>query len=141
MFQRHRTSALGLLIAAGLVFAGSALAADAQEEWKKVIEAAKKEGKVVAGGPPTGVLRQKFKETFEKKFGIELELVAAPGPQNASRAQAEFKAGVKYFDVLHGGSGTLEPLMYENMLGQSGKGKLAFLNPAFQAQVKVFGDS
>jgi ABC-type Fe3+ transport system substrate-binding protein len=62
------------------------------------------------------VLRQKFKDSFEKKFGIELELISAPGPQNASRAQSEFKAGVKYFDVLHGGSGTLEPLMYENML-------------------------
>ena len=29
------------------------------------IEAAKKEGKVVAGGPPTAVLRKQFKETFE----------------------------------------------------------------------------
>ena len=29
---------------------------------------------------------------------------------------SEFKAGVKYFDVLHGGSGTMEPLKYENML-------------------------
>ncbi len=43
-------------------------------------------------------------------------MLFAPGPQNASRAIAEFKAGVKYFDVLHGGSGTLEPLMRENML-------------------------
>jgi ABC-type Fe3+ transport system substrate-binding protein len=119
MFRRRRTkrtAPLGILISAGLLFAGSAFSAEAQEEWKKVIEAARKEGKVVAGGPPTGVLRQKFKETFEKKFGIELELISAPGPQNASRAQAEFKAGVKYFDVLHGGSGTLEPLMHENML-------------------------
>ena len=102
---------------AGIFFSlDSALAADGQEEWKKIIEAAKKEGKVVAGGPPTAVLRQKYKETFEKKFGLELELLSAPGPQNAGRAAAEFKAGVRYFDVLHGGSGTLEPLMYDNML-------------------------
>jgi iron(III) transport system substrate-binding protein len=91
-------------------------AADAPDEWKRTIEAARKEGKVVVGGPPTSVLRQKFKETFEKRFGIELELISAPGPQNASRAMSEFKAGVKYFDVLHGGSGTLEALMRENML-------------------------
>lgn len=91
-------------------------AADALGEWNKIVEAAKKEGKVVVGGPPTSVLRQKFKETFEKRFGIEMELISAPGPQNASRAMSEFKAGVKYFDVLHGGSGTLEPLMRENML-------------------------
>ena len=91
-------------------------AADAPDEWKKVIEAAKKEGKIVAGGPPTAVLRKQFKETFENRFGIELELLSAQGAQNAQRAMAEFKAGVKYFDVLHGGSGTIEPLKYENML-------------------------
>ena len=91
-------------------------AADAPDEWKKVIEAAKKEGKIVAGGPPTAVLRRQFKETFESRFGIELELQSAQGAQNAQRAMSEFKAGVKYFDVLHGGSGTIEPLKYENML-------------------------
>ena len=91
-------------------------AADAPDEWKKVIEAAKKEGKIVAGGPPTAVLRKQFKETFENRFGIELELQSAQGAQNAQRAMSEFKAGVKYFDVLHGGSGTIEPLKYENML-------------------------
>ena len=91
-------------------------AADAPDEWKKVIEAGKKEGKIVAGGPPTAVLRKQFKETFENRFGIELELLSAQGAQNAQRAMAEFKAGVKYFDVLHGGSGTIEPLKYENML-------------------------
>jgi ABC-type Fe3+ transport system substrate-binding protein len=103
-------------IVVGFFSIGSALAGEAQEEWKQIIEAAKKEGKIVAGGPPTAVLRQKYKETFEKKFGLELELLSAPGPQNAGRAAAEFKAGVRYFDVLHGGSGTLEPLMNENML-------------------------
>ncbi len=90
--------------------------AEAQDEWKRTIEAAKKEAKVVVGGPPTAVLRKQYKETFEQKMGVELELISAPGPQNAGKAAAEFKAGVRYFDVLHGGSGTLEPLMKENML-------------------------
>ena len=98
------------------IFIGTALAADAQDEWKTIVEAAKKEGKIVAGGPPTAILRKQYQETFEKKFGLELELVSAPGPQNAGRAASEFKAGVRYFDVLHGGSGTLEPLMHDNML-------------------------
>ena len=101
---------------ASFVFFAAAHAADATDEWKKIVEAAKKEGKIVAGGPPTAVLRKQFKETFESRFGVELELLSAPGPQNAQRAIAEFKAGVKYFDVLHGGSGTLEPLKNENML-------------------------
>lgn len=111
---QNNLSVLGLL--ASLFVFGAVHAAEAPADWQKVIEAAKREGKVVVGGPPTAVLRQKFKQTFEKRFGIELELVSAPGPQNASRAISEFKAGVKYFDVLHGGSGTLEPLMRENML-------------------------
>jgi iron(III) transport system substrate-binding protein len=111
-----RTLVLCFFIVIGFFSTDGALAAEAQEEWKKIVEAAKKEGKIVAGGPPTAVLRQKYKETFEKQFGVELELLSAPGPQNAGRAAAEFKAGVRYFDVLHGGSGTLEPLMNENML-------------------------
>ena len=109
-----RFFALCCLITGVSIFIGVALSAE--DEWKTITDAAKKEGKIVAGGPPTAVLRQKYKETFEKRFGIELELISAPGPQNAVRAAAEFKAGVRYFDVLHGGSGTLEPLMYENML-------------------------
>ena len=111
-----RVLVLCFFIVVGFFSSARTLAAEAQEEWKKIVEAAKKEGKIVAGGPPTAVLRQKYKETFEKKFGLELELLSAPGPQNAGRAAAEFKAGVSYFDVLHAGSGTLEPLMYENML-------------------------
>lgn len=103
-------------LVATVVLLSSAYAAEAPNEWNKIIEAAKKEGKIVAGGPPTAVLRKQFKETFESRFGIELELLSAPGPQNAQRAISEFKAGVKYFDVLHGGSGTLEPLKNENML-------------------------
>jgi len=119
MFRRPITArilAFGVVIAAALACAGNAFSAEAQEDWKKIIEAAKKEGKVVAGGPPTAVLRKQFKETFESKFGLELELISAPGPQNAGKAMAEYKAGVRYFDVLHGGSGTLEPLKNENML-------------------------
>ena len=111
-----RLQAVCLLVVGVFLRVDSARSAEPQEEWKKIIEAAKKEGKIVAGGPPTAILRQKYKETFEKRFAVELELVSAPGPQNAGRATAEFKAGVRYFDVLHGGSGTLEPLVYDNVL-------------------------
>ena len=104
------------LVFTALLFAAVAHSAESQDEWTKTVEAAKKEAKIVAGGPPTAVLRKQYKETFEQKFGIEMELVSAPGPQNAGKAASEFKAGVRYFDVLHGGSGTLEPLMNENML-------------------------
>src|SRR5713226_1259907 len=113
-FKRPFTLCSAVL--ATFLFTSAAFSADAQDEWRKIVDAAKKDGKIVAGGPPTAVLRKQYKETFENRFGIELELVSAPGPQNASKAMAEFKAGVRYFDVLHGGSGTLEPLKNENML-------------------------
>ena len=113
-----KRSSLVLIFALALSLVTSAFGTDAfaQEDWAKIVEAAKQEGKVVAGGPPTAVLRKQYKDTFEKRFGIELELISAPGPRNANRAIAEFKAGVGYFDVLHGGSGTLEPLLYGEML-------------------------
>lgn len=114
--QLKRLAALYALIVSLFPFSSGAPSAAAQDEWNKIVEAARKEGKVVVGGPPTAVLRQKFHPAFEQKFGIELELISAPGPQNAGRAASEYKAGVRYFDVLHGGSGTLEPLMYESML-------------------------
>jgi iron(III) transport system substrate-binding protein len=106
----------GMLWVLNLCPSAGARAADIPDDWRRIVEAAKKEGKIVAGGPPTAVLRKQYKETFESRFGIELELLSAPGPQNAQRAIAEFKAGVKNFDVLHGGSGTLQPLRDGNML-------------------------
>src|SRR5215831_17476930 len=112
----RRPIAYSSLVVTVLLFAAIAYSADSQDEWKKTVEAAKKEAKIVAGGPPNAVLRKQYKETFEQKFGIEMELISAPGPQNAGKAASEFKAGVRYFDVLHGGSGTLESLMNENML-------------------------
>lgn len=115
-FRCKQRSLISALIVAILLWGEAGHSAEAQGEWNRSIEAAKKEGKIVAGGPPTAVLRKQYKDTFEQKFGIELELISAPGPQNAGKAAAEFKAGVRYFDVLHGGSGTLEPLMNENML-------------------------
>ena len=67
--------------------------AESQDEWKKTVEAAKKEAKIVAGGPPTAVLRKQFKETFEQKFGIELELVSAPGPRMPARPLRSSRPG------------------------------------------------
>ena len=121
---------IGLFLIATVAVVDAVYAADTQEEWKKIIEAAKKEGKVVVGGPPTAVLRKQFKETFESRFGIELELLSAQGAQNAQRAISEFKAGVNYFDVLHGGSGTLEPLKYENMLAPLMRQTMSSSRPA-----------
>ena len=52
---------------------------DGQMSWEKVVAASKKEGKVVVSVPPGSELRRGFKDRFERRFGIELELVAGRG--------------------------------------------------------------
>ena len=80
-----------------------------QSDWDKTVEAAKKEGKVVAGIPASAELRKALDETFSKRYpDIDIELAAGRGPANASKIAAEHAAGVRYFDLLI--SGSLTPL-------------------------------
>ena len=80
-----------------------------QSEWDKTVEAARKEGRVVAGIPASAELRKALDETFSKRFpGIEIELATGRGPANAGKIAAEHAAGVRYFDLLV--SGSLTPL-------------------------------
>ena len=71
--------------------------------------AAKKEGKVVVSVPPGAELRKALKETFERRFGIELELVTGRGSTIVKKIADEHTAGVQFFDVHTGGSG---PVIY-----------------------------
>jgi hypothetical protein len=78
-----------------------------QTEWDKTVDAAKKEGKVVAGIPASADLRKNITESFKSRFpGIELELTTSRGPTNASKISAEHAAGVRYFDLLISGTST-----------------------------------
>ena len=100
-----------------LVLCGDLLAqADWKKEWEKSLQEAKREGKLVAGIPARAELRKQLEAVFKPKFGIDMELLPARGPQNASRIAAEYKAGVKYFDVFIGGSGTFESLAEAGMV-------------------------
>jgi len=84
-----------------------------QIEWEKTIDAARKDGKVVAGVPASAALRKSLEETFAKRFpGVEIEISTARGPTNASKIAAEHAAGVRYYDVLI--SGSLTPLSLLN---------------------------
>jgi ABC-type Fe3+ transport system substrate-binding protein len=85
-------------------------------EWDKTLEAAKKEGKIVIAIPPANELRKDMETVLKQKFGLEAELVSAPGPRNASRIAAERKAGVSYFDALIVGTGTAVGLAHDGML-------------------------
>ena len=106
------------VIAVTLGAVSPAAAADAKRppEWDKLVEAAKKEGKIVIAIPPSNELRKELEIVLKQKFGIEAELVAAPGPKNASRIAAEKKAGVNYFDAIICGTGTAAGLTHDGML-------------------------
>ncbi|HEU4345736.1 MAG TPA: extracellular solute-binding protein [Candidatus Binatia bacterium] len=85
-------------------------------EWERVLASARKEGKIVIGIPPSADLRREMEKALKQKFGLEAELVSAPGPRNASRIAAERKAGVRYFDALVVGTGTAVALAHDGML-------------------------
>ena len=105
-------------IAVSLSAVSLAVAADAKRppEWDKLVEATKKDGKIVIAIPPSNELRKELEIVLKQKFGIEAELVAAPGPKNASRIAAEKKAGVNYFDAIICGTGTAAGLTHDGML-------------------------
>lgn len=98
-----------------------ALQSGARADWEKVVEAARKEGRVVVSIPASAELRKTTEERFRQRFpGIEIELVTGRGAAIVRRIQDEAKAGVRHFDIHLGGSssvvsgllaeGALEPI-------------------------------
>src|SRR5687768_18123014 len=64
-----------LLVLAGLANAGAAW----QEEWERILQAAKREGKVAVVGPIGADRRDALTIAFEKKYGIAIEYHADSG--------------------------------------------------------------
>lgn len=100
---------VGLTVAAMLFLGFSQqIWAAAQDEWKEVVEAAKKEGKVVVSIPASSELRKNLETAFEKQFpGIDLELFPSSASKMLRRISDEFQAGVRYFDIHIGGAGSM----------------------------------
>ena len=73
-------------------------------DWDKLVEAARKEGKVTVSIPASAEMRKLLEEGFRKRFGIELEVFTARGSTAVRRMADEFKSGVRYFDLHIGGS-------------------------------------
>ena len=78
MKRRPSALTLGWLLTALLTGAAFA-AAPGQEEWERVLQAAKKEGKVAIIGPTGADRRDALTVTFEKKYGIAVEYHADSG--------------------------------------------------------------
>jgi iron(III) transport system substrate-binding protein len=76
-------------------------------QWDQVLAAAKKERKVVVSIPPGAELRKSLKDVFEKRFGIELELITGRGIASVKKIADEHRAGLRLTDIHTGGSSTI----------------------------------
>ena len=72
----------------------------AQAQSAKLIEAAKKEGKVVAYGSLESDTMDSIMQAFQKKFGVEVEYWRASATKVMDRAMSEFRAGKPLADVI-----------------------------------------
>ena len=110
-----RVGALTLVIV--YLTAAAALAQSKPSEWDKVVEAGRKEGKVVASIPPTPELRKLMEITFMRRYGIATEFVPARGGAIIQRMVSEAKANMQYFDLHIGGTeSVITGLLPENVL-------------------------
>ena len=76
-------------------------------EWKKLVEVAKKEGKVVVYNGAVGTpALPKAGAAFEAKYGIRFELLEARASELRERIRTEQAAGKVLGDVSHNGSTT-----------------------------------
>jgi iron(III) transport system substrate-binding protein len=89
-----------LLLMFGVGVSSSLAQSSWQTEWSQRREAAKKEGKVVLAIPPSAELRKALETAMKQKFGIELEPVLGSSNKINKRVADEYKAGVRYFDVI-----------------------------------------
>ncbi|HZA55496.1 MAG TPA: hypothetical protein VE616_14690, partial [Candidatus Udaeobacter sp.] len=63
------------------------------KQWQEILNAAKKEGKVVVAGSPDPVMRNEIIPKFTSRFGIPVEFIAGRSSQIASRVETERSAG------------------------------------------------
>lgn len=99
-------SFFGLLLFASAAN-GQTSKAPLSAEWDKVIEAARKEGKVSISIPASAELRRQLEEQFKKRYGIDVEVFTGRGSVAVRRIVDEFKAGVRQFDLHIGGSSSI----------------------------------
>ena len=95
-----------LLLFAPAVYSQPSKAAGSAE-WDKLVDAARKEGKVTISLPASAELKRQIEEHFKKRFGIEVEVFTARGSAGVRRMADEFKAGVRHFDLHIGGSSSI----------------------------------
>lgn len=77
-----------------------------EAEWDRVVEAGKKEGKVVLYSTAGVEIRTAVIPAFRKKFGIDVEAIMAKGAEVSEKLMSERRAGLYLADVYNGGTTT-----------------------------------
>src|ERR1043166_2642982 len=99
---RNRTKGIFFLL---LIWCTAALAQTkgSDKEWQEILNAAKKEGKVIVVGSPDPVMRNEVIPKFTARYGIPVEFIAGRSSQTVSRVQTERAAGIYNVDVYLSG--------------------------------------
>jgi iron(III) transport system substrate-binding protein len=105
--QKSALAALFIAVCPLSVFPAAAL----NSQWEKVVNGAKREGKVVVFGPAGDLLRNGIIAAFRKAHpGIVLEYAGGRAAEQAMRLKAERDGAVYSVDVFIGGSVTMMEL-------------------------------
>ncbi|HLB29568.1 MAG TPA: extracellular solute-binding protein [Dehalococcoidia bacterium] len=80
-----------------------------EQEWERVLAAAKREGKVTVLGPTGAENRRALTEPFERKYGITVEFQGGQGPEQVAKLNSERAGGQHLWDIFIAGSGTVIP--------------------------------
>ena len=112
-----RISVAAVTVAAACFSGSLALAQSKSAEWDKIVDAGRKEGKIVASIPPSAELRKLMELSFTRQYGISVEFIPARGSNVIQRMVNEAKAGVRYFDLHIGGTeSVVTGMLPENIL-------------------------
>ncbi len=86
------------------------------KEWNALIEAAKKEGKVVVAGSPDPVMRNEIIPKFKERYGIGVEFLAGRSSEITARVKTERGSGIYSVDVYLAGPDTTAVTLYADKM-------------------------
>ena len=87
------------------------------EAWFKIMEAAKKEGKVTAYSFTwSGDIGLAVKKAFENRYGIGLDIITGRGSEYTERLKTERRLGQRMGDMTEGSSGQIASMKIDGLL-------------------------
>lgn len=86
------------------------------KEWNSLIEAARKEGKVVVAGSPDPVMRNEIIPKFKERYGIGIEFLAGRSSEITARVKTERGSGIYSVDVYLAGPDTTATTLYADKM-------------------------